>query len=669
MSTRLSVAAAERTASSFPLDAVVLAALVPAAMLAVDPSGWYPFGPVKWALVSTLVLGGAALVLAARPVLVGIPPTAAAGLLVFWLAVAAASGADPLYAWIGTPERRFGIVAWALCFLAFVAGQALRAGRDLVMLVAGAVLAGAVLGPLGVAEAAGWEPAALDLGARLTSTFGSAAYLGAAVALLVPVVAGAALDRGVPRWIRRVAASSLVPLLVTAVGAGARAAWVGLLGAGLSVVVARWADLRRALVARRSLPIALRLGAGAGLVTMAALIALTLASSPAGDRVSAVFDRDAPGGAARVDEWEVGARVVAAHPLVGVGPEGYRVAFGANVDTAYERAHGRDPLPDRVHSGPLDIAVAGGLPALVLWLVLVGFVGRAALRSMRAGRPALAGVACGLVAHAGTQLFLFPLAEVEPIAWLFAGLVVAGQSRLSARDPRDSRDWSDSGAGVRMWVAPRLAAPALAVLAVAALAVGVLDVVADREGAAALHALERGDRRAAVDHAERATRLRPDVVRLRLLEARVTVDADLGIEAGLAAVDAALDLSPGDPVARLDRAELLVARARATLLPRHAAEARAEIERLVALDPRSAALWLQAGAAAAATGDAATAEAAWLRAEELAPASPAPAINLALLYLEGGRLDDAREAADRAGRVAPGDPRATEVRHLVDRSS
>ena len=42
-------------------------------------------------------------------------------------------GRDPLYAWIGTPERRFGVLTWALCALAMVVGSSLdprRHGRD-----------------------------------------------------------------------------------------------------------------------------------------------------------------------------------------------------------------------------------------------------------------------------------------------------------------------------------------------------------------------------------------------------------------------------------------------------------------------------------------------------------------------------------------------------------
>src|SRR5690606_23151568 len=139
----------------------------------------------------------------------------------------------------------------------------------------------------------------------------------------------------------------------------------------------------------------------------------------------ALTDDDAPGGRGRIDEWRVATRVIADHPVLGVGPEGYRIAFAGGVDDGYEVAHGRDPQPDRAHSGPLDVTLAGGVPALLAWGAGAALVVRAAWRALRRGPPLVAGLAAALVAHLVGQLTLFPLAEVEPVAWLLAGLVLA----------------------------------------------------------------------------------------------------------------------------------------------------------------------------------------------------------------------------------------------------
>src|SRR5690606_13907707 len=105
---------------------VLPAALAPAMVLAVDPWGWYPFGPLRWLVTSTLVLCSTAVVLARPAGERGgrLPPTVgwAAVLLVAAMGVAAAFGVDDLFAWTGTPERHGGFVLWALCVLALAVG-------------------------------------------------------------------------------------------------------------------------------------------------------------------------------------------------------------------------------------------------------------------------------------------------------------------------------------------------------------------------------------------------------------------------------------------------------------------------------------------------------------------------------------------------------------------
>jgi O-antigen ligase/Flp pilus assembly protein TadD len=608
----------------------ILAALGPAVAVAVDPAGWNPFGPAKWLAVSVLVPLGAALVQAHRPLRLVGGPIVAIGALAGAMALAAAFGVDPLYAWTGTPERHLGVLTWVLIAVAFVVGQSLDPTRDGPVLAGGLALAGLVTGGVATAEALGWEPSELDVGGRLSGSFGSPAYLGAAAALLLPALVGIAADAAVTaRWIRPAAGVGAATLAVAVVGSGARAAWVGL---AVAAGVTAWLHRRR--IPRRAVVVAV--------IALVALVVLT----PVGGRSADTFDRAEPGGRGRLDEWRVAARVVADRPLLGAGPEGYRIVFADGVDAEYERAHGRDPLPDRAHSAPLDIALAGGLPALVAWAAAVALTGRHVVRALRSGPRWLSGVAAGLLAHLAGQLLLFPTAELEPLAWLLAGVVVAATARTGECRER---------------LLPRAATVAIGAVAVAALVVGALDLVADRRAGDAVAALARGDAATAAARAADAVSLRPDVLRLHLLEGRALVAAGEGSLAALHAVDDGLDVSPRDPIARLDRVELLVARAQATLVPEHIERARDEVADLLSDDPDNAALWLQAGVAARLAGDRAEAERAWSRAEDLAPRSAAPSTNLALLHLEAGRLDDALAAAERAVARDPDDPTARQV--------
>jgi hypothetical protein len=572
-----------------------LAALAPVTLLAVDPAGWFPFGPVKWLAVSTLVLAGSALVLSHRPARVPRPLLLAVGALLGWLAVAAAVGLDPVYAWTGTPERHLGVLTWGLAALALVVGCSLDARRDGRVLAKGLAVAGFGVGATATAEALGWEPEVFEAGTRLTATLGSSAYLGAATALLVPISIGLALDRELSQWVRRLGGAATPLLLVAAAGSGARAAWVGLVAAAIAAGVSRraWERAQPAVVA-------------ASLAAGAVAIVLLAALSPVGDRLSSLTDADAPGGRGRLDEWRIAGSVLERHLITGVGPEGYRIAFAEGVDARYERDHGRLQQPDRAHAGPLDVALAGGLPALLAWGAVVALVGRAVLTTLRRGSGWLVGVAAGLVAHLGGQLLLFPIMELEPLVWLLAGVVVAASAPLRPRPV----------------AVPRAMPIALGVLAAVALVVGIVDVAADRRAGNSVDALARGDHRAAASGAEAAVSLRPDTVRLRVLAATALVADDQGALAGLRQLESALDVSPGDPIVLLHRARLLVERAEATHVPAHLARADDEVGQLLAADPYNAALWRLAARLAGLRDDAAAEREATARADGLTPPDP-----------------------------------------------
>ena len=611
-------------------------------VIAVDPAGWYPFGPSKWLVVSTGVCALAATTLATSRVTV-VPRVQLAMVgLVAVMALAAVWALDAGYAWTGTPERHFGVVTWTLLAVAFAVGVNLVQPARLLW---GIAAAGAALGVAATAEALGWEPRVFDVDDRLSATFGSPAYLGAAVAVLLPIAVGIALDTTLARRLRSLAAIGTPLLVVAVLGSGARAAWLGLTLAAFS---AGWRQ-RRKLVPRYSARV-WTLAAAVVVITGAAVVVL----SPVGPRLSAAFDADAPGGSGRLDEWRVATRVARNHLALGVGPEGYRIAFADGVDADYERSHGRTPAPDRAHSTPLDVLLTGGLAALVIWSACVVLVGRHVWRALGDDRVWIAGVAAALVAHFGGLMVLFPLAEIEPIVWLLAGVVVAGTARPHER---------------RVWVISRSAVTIAAGAALVALAAGITDVVADRRAHRAVDARSRGDAEAAFVHASSAASLRPDELRLHLLKAETARAADRGIVVALDAIDDARAVSPLDPIVVTRRAALLVDRAEATLVPEHAAEATAALADSLRNDPLNAELRVLEGRAARIRFDDDAAEQAWLTAEDLAPQRPTPAAYLALLYVDQGRNAAARDAIGRASKIAPDDPFVRAVRAKVEESS
>jgi O-antigen ligase len=619
------------------VGALVVAVLPGAVLLAYDPGGWFPFGPATWLVVATLVPVGVAATLLG-PVRIERSFLAWWAVLLGALAVAVAVGLDDAFAWIGTPERRLGWLTWLLFAGAFLTGRNVAPASARRVVPWSLTIATLGVGGVAAAQALGWRSGAMALAdGRLGATLGSPAYLGQASVLLVPASLGIALDRTVGTTLRRGASVAAVVGTVALIGSGTRGSWLG--GAvALLVVVALHRSTLRANV-RTTLVVA-----GAVAVVLVAVLAWT----PAGGRLDGLrHGSGGGGGVGRVDEWRVAGRVLADHPVLGVGPEGYRIAFAAGVDASYERAHGRDPLPDRAHSAPLDVALAGGPIALVAWLGLAFLVGRRCLRALRRGPVWLAGLAAGILAAWVGTLVLFPTMELDLVWWLLAGVVVA----------------ATAGGGGAVATAPsrgpgRIVTVTVAVvvagLGVALVGSSVTAIRADRDAAASVAASRRGDVTAARDHAADAVALEPAWARYRLLLGDADRAAGRGDTAALA------DLGGGDdepdPILRRYRAALLVDRAATTLAPPYVAAARSAVDRLLADDPNLAEAHLLDGRLAAAEGRPAAALVAWRTAADLAPRSVDALVLAVRLQIAEGDRSAATATLVEARRRAPEDP-------------
>ena len=597
------------------LPAVALGLVLVAGVIVIDPDGWSPFGPAKWLAVVVTGLVGLAVALGSRRQLVVTRvPTLVWGAFLVWVFVAAGFGLDPRLAWTGTPQRHFGALTWVLCGTLFLAGHALQQRGSARVLAGVAAATGGLAGVWSVAELAGWQPVRLSTSNRLVGPLGSASYLGAAEALLVPIAVGLALDRSL-RSSRRLLAGAAAGLgTVALVGSGARAAWVGVVVALAAVAWARRGSLRR------------RQWAALAVVGTLAVTGLAIATDAAG-RVPQLFETSQPGGLSRLAEWEVAGRVLLAHPVTGVGPEGYRIAFGSAVGATYQRRYGRDPLPDRAHDSLLDVAVTTGFPGLAAYLALLGLVGVQVRRSFRrCGDPWLAGVGVGLLAYGVGALFFFPIAEVDPGAWVLAGMcsiqLASPAETVTLQVPRLARLVAQSAIGAMVaWAA----------------FFGARSLAADRLVKVAVAGAARGSPAVAAQAAVSASNLAPDniVVRLVAAETDASVGTPGGIAAGLDELRAGLRVSPRDPVLGDELATLLVQQARGSGTVNDWRAAAGELETLRASDPRNPAVLLQLGVADASLGEYRQAKGVLEAASFLDPSSPSPRVDLDLV----GRME------------------------------
>jgi tetratricopeptide (TPR) repeat protein len=234
----------------------------------------------------------------------------------------------------------------------------------------------------------------------------------------------------------------------------------------------------------------------------------------------------------------------------------------------------------------------------VLYIGLIAFVAWRSWRVMLSRRALEVGLAAGVCAYGAQQLLLFPLAEIDPVWWVLAGVVVS----VPASAPTSRR---------------RVIVPAIAAAtAVLAFVGGVLDVAADR---LARTALRSTDRDAAIEAADRAVSLRPDNMRYRLVAAEARLDRGTlaDIDRAIAESRRATDWSSKDPFAVDELATAMSRRAAVSGDPGDAEDALAEWRKLVDRDPRRATWQLQLGRAAALAGDIELARTAWTAAADL----------------------------------------------------
>lgn len=557
--------------------ATIVAVTLVVATAAFDPWGFRPFTTIRWPLVAIGVVVATALVWPQRarlPRWLWLTGLAFLG----WLTLAALVGVDPVTAWLGHPQRHLGLVTWVVCLLGFRLGTALSGDRIHRVLGVGALVGAALLGLGALVDLVGWHPAGVNFpGTRVGGFTGLPALLGAAGVLLVPLAFGAAAQVA-PRW-RRLGQAAAVLGLVAVVASQTRGAWIGLL---VAAVVA-WPVLGPRSRSTQGLAVA-----GLGVLVVVAVL------TPVGGRVVSLFDLNDGTSKGRVSEWHLATGVVADHPLVGVGPEGYRIVVPGHIDDGYTRSYGREVIVDRAHNGVLDLVVVGGVPAGALLVVLVGGVGITLWRGRGAVTPFVAGATAATFGYLAQQLFLFPLAEVEPLAWIIAGVAWVGARSVTTTGAGSAGASGATGDDAAEAAAPEVAAPGLrgvrTVLVVGALAVlviGGLDVVADRRLAAAGQALTHGDQRRALVLADAATTLRPDSIDAWYVAAEVAASGPslVDLDDGLDRVESGLAVSARDP-ALLDLHErLLTERALRSELPDDRARALAAVDRRLVDDP------------------------------------------------------------------------------------
>ncbi len=403
------------------------------------------FAAVRWTVA--LRRGG----VAALPPLLAL----AAGALPIWWIATLPAAQHLATAVFGMRGRSNGLATMLAGFavFAFVATTRLTA-RQIERRLGAIVAALTAASVYALGQAAGLDPIPWPEG-RPASTLGHPVVFGGVLAIGLPFAAAFALGGRTRRTRAAWGTAALIQglaLLLTL----ARGPWVAAL-CGLTVLAFSAIRQRR--------PFAPRLArlAVAGVLAVAALLAV---SAPT--RVS-VLSRAASFGALSRDHsvayrlhfCRAALAMLRDHPLAGVGWENFGLLYPRYRSAPTEEVES-DLIPTMVHSGPLQSAVSGGVPAWILQVLFLVAVGAAVLRRLRgeaAGPQRLLGAAflASLIAYVVQDLSGWPHVALGTLAFVIWGLGVAwSQSSGAAPVKRKKR-----GIAVRAALASLAAAVAV----------------------------------------------------------------------------------------------------------------------------------------------------------------------------------------------------------------
>lgn len=448
------------------LKALILVSAL-AAMLLVIGGPVYGFDVPRLSVL--VVTMGAALVAAlpaAKDVFAGSPRwmralLAAASAFVVWIVVLTALADESMLSVLGQDSRFVGaaalvapvVLVWALPVALRTTGDIDRAMWLLTWLVAGAAL-------YAVIQYLGLDPMPWTVGfrGRPVSFFGNSNFVGGVLCLGAPLAWW--LWTGGRRW-RGVAVASLVLVAVAIYAAQVR---LGMVAAAVGLTVAvlysfrwPWPGLQRRLLT----------------VVPAGAVAVGFAVVAVGAAIGDV------NGLARVRFWRVSALMVADSPLVGHGVGRFEPAYRLlrAPEHVVDELGRFDQRVDSTHSFLLDLAATSGLPAAILWLLVLGAAGlglawlwqRAEHASDYRRIVVLAGA---LAAHGVQSSISVPIITTVWLGWVLVGLVVAVALASEPVTPRRTSG-ARRPARSRRDGSPAARAVAIAVSAIVALGLAV----------------------------------------------------------------------------------------------------------------------------------------------------------------------------------------------------
>lgn len=167
----------------------------------------------------------------------------------------------------------------------------------------------------------------------------------------------------------------------------------------------------------------------------------------------------------RTETWKSAFKIIADHPLFGIGPEVLKMVFPRYETELFRFKEAFHVKQDRCHNETFDVPVTKGLISFFLYVWIIFTLFRVAFsKSKRASDPQrlmLAGLLAAILAYLVQNQFSFGVVAITSLFWVMWGMVMALGEERAAEKPTQL-DWREIP-----WI------PAAAVLAVALLLIYV----------------------------------------------------------------------------------------------------------------------------------------------------------------------------------------------------
>ncbi len=327
----------------------------------------------------------------------------------------------------GSFMRYDGLVCFLSCIaLFFIATQVLNNETKIEIMVRFGVISALLVSVYGIAQSQSFDPFPwayrMFESTRSASTFGNPVILGGYLALMLPLAAACFLRSkdSLEKAFYLIATIAISLCLVTTMS---RAAWLaGMLG--LTILFIGHAKKQGFSISTAVMPMAI-----VAIVTVLAILAIGVPMIA--DKASSMFGVNESVDS-RLLIWESTLKVIPERPLFGFGPDTvglvlprYEVAELAKYDPA--------GTLDNVHNAFLQLAVTSGIPAMVVFILIVAMLCFKAYKQLQEEEvsPIKIGLLAGVMAYTLQSLTGITGIATSGFAWLWMGTLAASWSQPS----------------------------------------------------------------------------------------------------------------------------------------------------------------------------------------------------------------------------------------------